>query len=133
MFVIRPLLARSSRRGCVLVSQGVGWSAVPWVVSFLGCFPLLVVHVGPSLFEESIECPGWFDANGLPELRAQEESPLEQILFHVIGTEDLDGLAVETIYKLLEGLVASLDDNFESNLRIWMSTRDCEGDDELVL
>ena len=70
--VIPPLLSRSSRKSCFLVWQGSGWSTVPWVAGFIGQFPLLIVHVGPSFLKERIESSWWFDANDLPELCAWE-------------------------------------------------------------
>ena len=108
------------------MSQGVDRSRIPWVTAFVGRFPLLVVHIGPSFFEESIESPGWFDTDGFPELCAREESSLEQIYLHVIGTEDLNGLAVEPIYVLHEGFVVSLDDSLVGGLSLLMSTSGCE-------
>ena len=73
---------------------------IPWVPSSIGRFPLLIVHIGPNLFEESIECLWWFDANDFSELRAREESPLEQVSLHMIGAGDLDGLSVESINEI---------------------------------
>ena len=95
---------------------------IPWVSGSIGRFPLLIVHVGSNLLEESIECLRWFDANGFTEFRSREESPLEQVSLHMISVEDLDGLAVEPINKFPEGLVVSLDDSLEGCFSLWMST-----------
>ena len=95
---------------------------IPGVPGSVGCFPLLRVHIGSGFFEEGIERPRWFDANGFPELRAREESPLKQVSLHIINAGDLDGLAVEPINKFPEGLVVSLDDGLEDCFSFWMST-----------
>ena len=94
---------------------------IPGVPGSVGRFPLLIVHVGPSLLEESIDYLRGFDANNFSELRAREESPLEQVSLHMIGAGDLNGLAVEPINKLPEGLTVSLDDGLEGCLSLWMS------------
>ena len=95
---------------------------IPLVPGSICRFPLLIIHIGPSLFKENIECLRWFNANEFSELHAREESPLEQAFLHMIGAGDLNGLMVEPINKLPEGLVASLDDGLEGCLSLRVST-----------
>ena len=106
---------------------------IPGVPGSVGGFPLLIFHVGSSLLEEGIECPQWSDANEFSELSAREEAPLEQVSLYMIGSGDLDGLAVEPINKFPDGLVVSLDDSLEGCFNLWMSMRSSKQTDELVL
>ena len=106
---------------------------IPLVPGSICRFPLLIIHIGPSLFKENIECLRWFNANEFSELHAREESPLEQVSLHVIDARDLNGLAVELINKLHEGFVASLDDSLKGGLNLRVSTRHFKGVDQLLL
>ena len=91
----------------------IGRSVTPRILGSVGRFSLLVVHVDSGFLEEGIEYLGWFDAYGLSEFRAREDSPLEQVSLHVIVTGDLDGLPIAPVNKFPQGLMVSWDDGLE--------------------
>ena len=115
------------------MSQIAAGSAVSGVSGSVGRFSLLVVHVGPGLFEEGIKRPGWFDAHGFSEFGAREEPPLQQVSLHMVRAGDLDGFPVEAVNEFSQGLIVFLDDGLERCFGLRVSSRSSERANELVL